>query len=231
MTEATNGDGSLIRLEGVSKEFHVGPSTVLAMRDVDLDVQPGEFIVVMGSSGSGKTTLMQVIGGLLTPDRGRVTVAGRELAGLDDDALSAFRNQTIGFVFQFFHLQPFYTAVQNVALPLVFGNVPPAERRRRALEALADVGLSERAHHRPDQMSGGEMQRVAIARAMINQPSVLLGDEPTGNLDRATGERILELIAAFNRERGVTVLLVTHDDHVASYAGRVIKIDNGALVP
>ena len=219
----------IICVEGATKEFHVGASTVLALRDVDLQVAPGEFIVVMGTSGSGKTTLMQICGGLLSPDSGRVTVANRELAGLDDEELSAFRNETIGFVFQFFQLQSFYTAEENVALPLIFGNVPPAERRRRAKEALSDVGLEDRTHHRPDQMSGGEMQRVAIARAMINNPKLLLADEPTGNLDRATGERILELISAFNRERGVTVLLVTHDEKVARYAQRVIKIDNGEI--
>ena len=219
----------IISVEGATKEFHVGASTVLALRDVDLQVAPGEFIVVMGTSGSGKTTLMQICGGLLTPDSGRVTVANRELAGLDDEELSAFRNETIGFVFQFFQLQSFYTAEENVALPLIFGNVPPAERRRRAKEALSDVGLEDRTNHRPDQMSGGEMQRVAIARAMINNPKLLLADEPTGNLDRATGERILELISAFNRERGVTVLLVTHDEKVARYAQRVIKIDNGEI--
>ena len=220
---------AIIRVEGANKEFHVGPSTVLALRDVDLEVKKGEFIVVMGTSGSGKTTLMQIVGGLLSPDSGRVTVAGRELADLDDEELSAFRNETIGFVFQFFQLQSFYTAEENVALPLIFANVPPAERRRRAAEAISDVGLEDRLHHRPDQMSGGEMQRVAIARAMINRPQLLLADEPTGNLDRATGERILELISAFNRERGVTVLLVTHDEKVAHYAQRVIKIDNGEI--
>ncbi len=222
-------ENKIISLCNVVKEFHVGAGTVMALRGVSLDIEKGDFVLVMGASGSGKTTLMQVIGGLLSPCSGAVSVAGELLSDMNDDTLSAFRNHSLGFVFQFFQLLPFLTAVENVALPLVFSGVSRAERNKRALSVLSDMGLSHRAHHRTNEMSGGEMQRVAIARAMINEPSVLLADEPTGNLDRATGERILELIRSINRDRHVTVVMVSHDHSITSYAHRLITIDNGEI--
>ena len=220
----------IVTVDNVSKEFHVGSSTVQALKNISLTIEEGDFVAVMGSSGSGKTTLMQVIGTLLSPDQGKLIVAGERTALLDDDALSCFRNETIGFVFQFFHLQAFYSAWENVALPLVFANVALAERRSRSREALCDVGLAGRIDHKPEQMSGGEMQRVAIARAMINEPKLLLADEPTGNLDRDTGKRVLEILSKINKERGVTVILVTHDEKLTEFARRVIRMDNGEVL-
>jgi putative ABC transport system ATP-binding protein len=184
----------------------------------------------MGPSGSGKTTMIQLVAGLLTPTRGGITVSGHDLRHLDDRAMSEFRNRTIGFVFQSFNLPAYYTAIDNVALPLVFSGVPEEERRERARTLLAEFGLADRQLHRPDQLSGGETQRVAIARALVNNPKIILADEPTGNLDRETGKHVLELLQHINRTRNVTVVLVTHDEKAALTAGRTIRIEKGELV-
>jgi putative ABC transport system ATP-binding protein len=219
----------VIRLENVSVEYPLKAERVLALRDVNLDITSGSFDAIMGTSGSGNTTLIQLIAGLLTPTAGDVIVSEQNLRQLHDRAISEFRNRTIGFVFQFFNLPSYYTALDNVALPLVFAGVPERERRERARELLCEFGLEERMHHKPDQLSGGEAQRVAIARALINHPKIILADEPTGNLDRETGQHVLELLQRVSRERGVTVLMVTHDEKAAAFAQRIIRIEKGQL--
>jgi ABC-type lipoprotein export system ATPase subunit len=210
-------------------EYRLKAERVQALRDVSLEIAEGSFDAIMGASGSGKTTLIQLIAGLLTPTAGEVVVDGRNLRRLDDRAISQFRNRTIGFVFQFFNLPSYYTALDNVALPLVFAGVPERERRLRARALLAEFGLEDRLAHKPDQLSGGEAQRVAIARALVNNPKIILADEPTGNLDRETGAHVLELLRRVNRERGVTVLMVTHDEKAAAVADRRIRIEKGRL--
>jgi putative ABC transport system ATP-binding protein len=220
----------MIHLENISMEYRLQSECVLALRHVNLHIREGSFEAIMGPSGSGKTTLIQLIAGLLTPTAGNVVVSGENLNNLDDDKISAFRNRTIGFVFQFFNLPAYYTAVDNAALPLVFAGVDEGARRMRARALLAEFGLQERLEHKPDQLSGGEAQRVAIARALINNPKIILADEPTGNLDRETGTHMMELLQRINRERGVTVLMVTHDEKAAAFAQRVIRIEKGELV-
>jgi putative ABC transport system ATP-binding protein len=220
----------VIHLEHVSVEYRLKAERVPALRDVSLEITGGSFDAIMGASGSGKTTLIQLIAGLLTPTAGEVIVSGQNLRQLDDRAISEFRNRTIGFVFQFFNLPSYYTALDNAALPLVFAGVPERERRERARELLCEFGLEDRLNHKPDQLSGGEAQRVAIARALVNHPKIILADEPTGNLDRQTGQHVLELLQRVCRERGVTVLMVTHDEKAAAFARRIIRIEKGQLV-
>ncbi len=220
----------MISLTNVSVEYRLKGECVHALRDVSLDIREGGFDAIMGPSGSGKTTLIQIIAGLLTPTRGDIVVSGQNLRQLNDAGISAFRNRTIGFVFQFFNLPSYYTALDNVALPLVFAGIPEPDRRVRARTLLGEFGLAERVAHKPDQLSGGEAQRVAIARALVNNPKIILADEPTGNLDRETGLRVLELLQKVNRERGVTILMVTHDEKAAGFAERVIRIEKGELV-
>jgi putative ABC transport system ATP-binding protein len=219
----------VIHLENVSVEYRLKSERVQALRNLNLHIREGGFEAIMGPSGSGKTTLIQLIAGLLTPTAGDVIVSGENLRELDDQQISAFRNHTIGFVFQFFNLPSYYTALDNVALPLVFAGVPEHERRARAHTLLDEFGLAERVMHKPDQLSGGEAQRVAIARALVTGPKIILADEPTGNLDRETGLRVMELLQKINRERGVTVLLVTHDEKAAAFAQRIIRIEKGEL--
>jgi putative ABC transport system ATP-binding protein len=219
----------MIRLENVSVEYRLKSERVQALRNLNLRIGEGSFEAIMGPSGSGKTTLIQLIAGLLTPTAGEVIVSGENLSRLDDEKISAFRNRTIGFVFQFFNLPSYYTAMDNAALPLVFAGVNEQTRHRRARTLLAEFGLQDRLDHRPDQLSGGEAQRVAIARALINNPKIILADEPTGNLDRETGAHVMELLQKINRERGVTVLMVTHDEKAAGFAQRIIRIEKGEL--
>ncbi len=220
----------MIRLDNVSVTYRLKSESVEALRGVNLHLTEGSFVAIMGPSGSGKTTLIQVIAGLLTPSAGDVIVAGQNLRQLDDRAISEFRNRTIGFVFQFFNLPSYYTALDNVALPLVFAGVSEAERRTRARALLEEFGLGGRALHKPDQLSGGEAQRVAIARALVNHPKIILADEPTGNLDRDTGTHVMELLRKICHERGVTVLLVTHDEKAAAYAQQTLRIEKGVFV-
>jgi len=220
----------MIHLENISVEYRLKSERVLALRNLNLHILEGSFEAIMGPSGSGKTTLIQLIAGLLTPTAGDVIVSGENLNRLDDEKISAFRNRTIGFVFQFFNLPSYYTAVDNVALPLVFAGVDERARRERARNLLTEFGLQERLDHKPDQLSGGEAQRVAIARALITNPKIILADEPTGNLDRDTGAHVMDLLQKINRERGVTVLMVTHDEKAAAFAQRVIRIEKGELV-
>ncbi|MGA2604966.1 MAG: ABC transporter ATP-binding protein [Verrucomicrobiia bacterium] len=220
----------MIRLENISVEYRLKSERVQALRNVTLHLREGSFEAIMGPSGSGKTTLIQLIAGLLTPTAGEVIVSGENLSAMDDGQISAFRNRTIGFVFQFFNLPSYYNAVDNTALPLVFAGVDERSRRERARALLAEFGLQERLDHKPDQLSGGEAQRVAIARALITNPKIILADEPTGNLDRETGGHMMELLQRINRERSVTVLMVTHDEKAAAFAQRVIHIEKGGLV-
>jgi putative ABC transport system ATP-binding protein len=218
----------VIELVGIEREFQLGPTTVRALRGVDLVVRAAEYLAIVGPSGSGKTTLMNVLGCLDTPTRGRYRLDGEEVAGLDDDALSDVRNRKIGFVFQTFNLLPRMTALDNVALPLVYSGLGRRERRERARWALERVQMHHRLDHRPDQLSGGQRQRVAIARALVNKPALLLADEPTGNLDQTTGQEIVRLFEALNAE-GVTVVLVTHDDALARRTRRQVRIVDGVI--
>jgi putative ABC transport system ATP-binding protein len=220
----------LIELAAVERTFAAGESEVRALRGIDLRIDRGEFVAIMGSSGSGKSTLLHLLGCLDRPTRGTYRLAGREVGALGPDELAALRNGEIGFVFQSFNLIPRTSALENVELPLVYGGVSAAEQRTRAREALREVGLAEREHHFPNQLSGGQQQRVAIARAIVGRPSLLLADEPTGNLDSATSVEIIALFQRLNRERGVTVILVTHELDVAGYAARVVTVRDGRIV-
>jgi len=220
----------MIELKNVSRAYRMGSQEIRALDRVDLTIADAEFIAVVGPSGSGKSTLLHVVGGLDTPTDGQVRVDGQDLALASDRELASYRNQRVGFVFQTFNLQPTYTALENVALPLVFAKVPPKERRERAQAALEAVGLGDRARHRPAQMSGGERQRVAIARALVTDPAYILADEPTGNLDTATSREIVALLDRLHGQRGITVLLVTHDVEMATFADRQIALRDGRIV-
>ena len=220
----------MIELAHVTRTYKMGVEEIHALDDVSLSIADGEFVAVVGPSGSGKSTLLHVVGGLDTPTTGQVMVDGQDLSQAKDRELSSFRNQRVGFIFQTFNLQPTYNALENVALPLVFAKVPPKERQARAGQALEAVGLTGRLRHKPAQMSGGERQRVAIARALVTDPAYLLADEPTGNLDTATGREIVRLLESLNQERGLTVLLVTHDAEMAALAGRQIALRDGRIV-
>ncbi len=219
----------LIQARGVVKDFTLGEQKVRAMAGVDIDVAAGEFLVVMGPSGSGKSTLLNLIGGLDRPTAGEVVVAGRDIAALDEIALADYRRQSVGFVFQSFNLIPTMSARQNVEFPMVFAGRPPAVRHARAEALLSAVGLAGRVHHRPSELSGGEQQRVAIARALANDPPIVLGDEPTGNLDTRTGQEILRILAELN-DAGHTLLVVTHDPRLAEYAHRIVHMEDGRMV-
>jgi putative ABC transport system ATP-binding protein len=220
----------MIQLENVSVEYRLKKETVVALKNLTIGLPKGSLTAVTGPSGSGKTTLMQLIGGLQTPSFGEVVVDGNKLHEFDDDQMASFRNSTVGFVFQFFNLPSYYTAVQNVALPLVFAGVPKDIRHAKAMALLSEFGLSDRAQHKPDELSGGEGQRVAIARALVGDPKIILADEPTGNLDRETGNRVMELLQQVSRGRGVTVIVVTHDEKVTTFADNIIRIEKGELV-
>jgi putative ABC transport system ATP-binding protein len=219
----------MIRLDGISRSYDVGGETVHALEDVTEVIESGEYLSIMGPSGSGKSTLLHVLGCLDRPDRGRYELDGRDVSKLDEAELSLLRRHTIGFVFQFFHLVPRLSACENVELPMVFAGIPPAERRTRALARLAAVGLEPRAQHRPDQLSGGERQRTALARATVLEPKLLLADEPTGNLDTASGRHVLELLEQMNAA-GLTLIVVTHDPAVARRARRVMVLKDGRVV-
>ncbi len=218
----------MIELEGVWRTYPMGEGVVHALRDISLAIAPGEHVALIGPSGSGKSTLLHILGCLDRPTRGRYRFEGREVGALPDGERSLLRRNRIGFVFQFFHLLPRLTAQGNVELPMLFAGVPREERRQRAAQALAAVGLLSRADHRPDQLSGGERQRTAIARAVVMAPAVLLADEPTGNLDRASAQEVMGVLEAMNRQ-GLTLVVVTHDPLLAGRAKRVVHLADGVL--
>ncbi len=219
---------AIIRVKNISRVYKVGTETIHALRDITLDIQKNEYVALMGSSGSGKSTLMNVLGCLDTPSGGDYFLNGIEVAGMTDNALADIRNKQIGFVFQTFNLLPRSTALDNVALPLVYSGVSKAEREERALKALTEVGLGDRVKHRPNELSGGQRQRVAIARALVTKPAIILADEPTGNLDSKTSEEIMSLFAEIHR-MGNTVILVTHEEDIARHAHRIVRLKDGMV--
>jgi len=219
----------MIRLAGIERVFVVGDEEVHALRAVDLEIRQGEYLSIMGPSGSGKSTLLNVIGLLDRPNAGTYALDERDVTGLTDDELARVRREKIGFVFQFFHLVPRLTAAQNIALPMVLAGVDPAKRAQRLEQLLREYGLEDRAHHRPDQLSGGQCQRVAIARAMSMQPTVILADEPTGNLDRHTGQEVMAVLERVHHAGG-TVVLVTHDPEIGSRPHRRVRMVDGKIV-
>ena len=220
----------IIQISGLSKTYTRGAETVQVLDELDIEVAAGEFLALMGPSGSGKTTLLNILGGLDVPDHGSVAVAGEELTDLDERGLSAWRAEHVGFIFQLYNLIPVLTAFQNVELPLLLTPLGRAERRTQVELALRLVGLEDRMKHYPTQLSGGQEQRVAIARAIVTDPTILLADEPTGDLDRRNAEDVLELLTRLNREQKKTIVMVTHDPHAAERATRTLHIEKGKLV-
>jgi len=219
---------SLIRLHKISRRYQMGSEIVHALREVSLEIKRGEYVAIMGPSGSGKSTLMNLIGCLDTPTSGQYELNGIQVSEMDDNRLAEVRNKEIGFVFQTFNLLPRSDALRNVELPMIYSGVPSDERRQIALEALASVGLGDRIHHRPNELSGGQRQRVAVARALVNRPSILLADEPTGNLDSKTGEEMMALFEQLWMQRN-TIILVTHEEEIAKHAHRIIRIRDGLI--
>ncbi len=229
MNENQSNNGALVRVENVEKIFHRGSEDIHVLADLHRLVPAGEFLALMGPSGSGKSTLLNLIGGLDRPTRGLVTVAGERLDQLSDHRLAAWRARHVGFVFQLYNLLPVLTAERNVELPLLLTHLSKADRMKHVETALAVVGLSHRAKHYPRTLSGGEQQRVGIARGIVTDPTLLLCDEPTGDLDRKAGNEILDLLQALNREHGKTIIMVTHDPHASARATRTVYLDKGQL--
>ena len=220
----------VIEVVGLGKTYRLGEVTVEALRDVTLSIGQGEFVAVMGSSGSGKSTLMNILGCLDRPTAGIYRLDGKNVAEMGKDALALVRSRKIGFVFQMYNLLPRMSAIENVELPMVYDAVPGADRRRRGREALGSVGILDREHHNPSQLSGGQQQRVAIARSIVNSPSLLLADEPTGNLDTAASDEIMGIFQRLNDERGITLVIVTHEPDIAQCARRILRFRDGRLV-
>jgi putative ABC transport system ATP-binding protein len=229
MNENQSNNGALVRVENVEKIFHRGSEDIHVLADLNLQVPTGEFLALMGPSGSGKSTLLNLIGGLDRPTQGLVTVAGERLDQLSDHRLAAWRARHVGFVFQLYNLLPVLTAERNVELPLLLTHLSKADRMKHVETVLAVVGLSHRAKHYPRTLSGGEQQRVGIARGIVTDPTLLLCDEPTGDLDRKAGNEILDLLQALNREHGKTIIMVTHDPHASARATRTVYLDKGQL--
>ena len=219
---------SLIRFQNISRRYQMGAETVHALRDVSLEIQRGEYVAIMGPSGSGKSTLMNLIGCLDTPTSGSYELNGAHVSDMNDNQLAEIRNREIGFVFQTFNLLARSNALHNVELPLIYAGVSAEARRQIALDALAQVGLADRVHHKPNELSGGQRQRVAVARALVNKPSILLADEPTGNLDSKTGNEIMNLFEELSR-KGNTIIVVTHEEDIARHARRILRIRDGLI--
>jgi putative ABC transport system ATP-binding protein len=219
---------NLIEIKNITKLYEMGEEKLYALRGIDLAIEKNEYVAIMGPSGSGKSTLMNIIGCLDTPTSGDYILNGKDVHEMDDDELAEIRNREIGFVFQTFNLLPRSNALHNVELPLVYSGLPRAERLKRAEDALINVGLSDRMTHKPNELSGGQRQRVAVARALINNPSIILADEPTGNLDTKTGEEIMGLIKELNN-KGNTIIIVTHEEDIAKHANRIVKIRDGMI--
>jgi putative ABC transport system ATP-binding protein len=223
----------LIKLNQVGKIYRVGEEEILALKSIDLEINKGEFVVIVGPSGSGKSTLLHLIGGLDKPTHGEISVDGAIINKMRDRELSRYRNGKIGFIFQDFHLQNYLNIVENVEIPLMFSKSKIRKEstiQKKAREILISIGLKERLNHHPNQISGGQKQRVAIARALINDPKIILADEPTGNLDSATGGKIIKLLKRIHKEKGVTVVVVTHDRDIAKHADRIVEIRDGQLI-
>ena len=229
MSDKTSSNGPLVQVDRVEKVFHRGSEDIHVLADLSLDVPTGEFVALMGPSGSGKSTLLNLIGGLDQPTKGTVRVGGDDIGRLSGRALSQWRARHVGFVFQLYNLMPVLTAERNVELPLLLTHLSRAERNKHVETALAVVGLSHRAKHYPRTLSGGEQQRVGIARAIVTDPTLLLCDEPTGDLDRKAGDEILDLLQGLNREHGKTIIMVTHDPHASARAARTVHLDKGQL--
>ncbi len=221
-------DSIVIDIENITKNYVMGEETVHALRGVSLQIHRNEYIAIMGPSGSGKSTLMNMLGCLDTPSSGRYEFNGKNVAEMNDDELAAIRNREIGFVFQTFNLLPRSTSLRNVELPLIYAGINPVAREEQAMKAMEDVGLGDRMHHKPNELSGGQRQRVAIARALVNRPSIILADEPTGNLDSKTGEEIMALFENLYR-RGNTIILVTHEADIAAHARRTVHLRDGFI--
>ena len=219
---------TLIRLEKISRRYQMGTETVHALREVSVEIQRGEYVAIMGPSGSGKSTLMNLLGCLDSPTSGHYELNGTDVSQMDDNQLAEVRNREIGFVFQTFNLLPRSNALHNVELPLIYGGMGSVERKKTALEALAQVGLADRVHHKPNELSGGQRQRVAVARALVNSPAILLADEPTGNLDSKTGMEIMALFEDLAR-KGNTIIVVTHEEEIARHARRILRIRDGLI--
>jgi lipoprotein-releasing system ATP-binding protein len=228
---APAGGDWLIDARGLVKGYRTAAGYVPVVQGLDLQVARGEMVAVTGASGVGKSTLLHLLGTLDRPEAGSVRLAGQEVLGMPEAGLRRFRNATVGFVFQFHHLLPEFTALENVMMPLLVARVPGAQARRRAEGLLAEVGLSERVSHRPGALSGGEQQRVAVARSLIQNPSILLADEPSGNLDRETGDRLHDLLRRLNRERVTTMVVVTHNERLAAACSRRLRLEGGRLMP
>ena len=220
----------IVRLENVWKVYEEGKVKTLALQGVSLKIKERESVAIMGPSGSGKSTLLHLIGCLDKPTKGRIWIEGKEISRLNENELAEIRRNKIGFVFQFFYLIPTLTALENVVLPMIFKGVKKEEREKRARELLKMVGLEKRMHHKPSELSGGERQRVAIARALANEPKILLADEPTGNLDSKSGTFVMKILKKLNKEKGVTLIIVTHDKKIASYADRIIYLKDGKII-
>ena len=223
-------DEALVRLRGVAKDYKRGAETVHVLHQLDLDIPKGDFLALMGPSGSGKSTLLNLIGGIDRPTAGTIEIAGQRTDSMSDGDLGRWRANHVGFVFQMYNLLPVLSAERNVELPLLLTKLSAGDRKKRANAALKLVGLSERAHHKPRELSGGQEQRVGIARAIVSDPTLLLCDEPTGDLDRKSGDEVLDLLQTLNREHGKTIVMVTHDPHAAARAKRTLHLEKGVLV-
>lgn len=219
----------MIELKNITKTYELGGEKINALDNVSLVIEKGDFIAIVGPSGSGKSTLANIIGGLDNADSGEVLVDGKNIAKVGDEELSQYRNKKIGFIFQSFNLQPMYTALENVMIPLIFANMPNEARKKRAMDCLLAVGLEDRINHHPNQLSGGQRQRVCIARALANNPEVIIADEPTGNLDSKRGAEVVQLLQDLNQQAGITLIIITHDMSVAKQAKKIITIKDGQI--